>query len=124
MAPLRHVPRICDQTPKESTDFFAVVRELEPALERSFGAALINFSCLRNWAYRAVDPDPPFLNGQPNPHVHWHVLTRYAQPVTFEGVTFTDEAFGGLFKPRGERAQGIRDKIIARIQGELRLEYL
>jgi hypothetical protein len=25
--------------------------------------------CLRNWAYRAAHPEPPFLDGRPNPHV-------------------------------------------------------
>ena len=124
VAPLRHVPRLCDQTPEESIGFFELVRELEPALEHAFGATLINFSCLRNWAYRLHDPDPPFKNGQPNPHVHWHVLTRYARPVTFEGVTFTDEAFGEPFEPKGESAKGIRREIIERIQGELELEYV
>lgn len=30
-----------------------------------------------------------------DPHVHFHVLPRYASPQTFDGVTFTDSAWPG-----------------------------
>ena len=63
---LRHVPRICDLTSEETTDFHKLYSVFEPALERSFGANLINISCLRNWAYRRENPHPPFKNGKPS----------------------------------------------------------
>lgn len=124
VAPLRHVPRLCDQTAEEAADFHVLLSVLEPALEKVFGATLINFSCLRNWAYREHNPDPPFKEGRPNPHVHWHVITRYKSPVTFDGHKFTDPTFGEPFQYRGERAKDSRGKVIKRIQSYLPLTFI
>ena len=55
-------------------------------LEVALGATGVNLSCDRNWAYRERDPDPPFWEGRPNPHVHWHVVPRHRTPVKFRGL--------------------------------------
>jgi diadenosine tetraphosphate (Ap4A) HIT family hydrolase len=67
--------------PDVSADAFAelksVTRDLERALAAAFAFDKINYLMLR-----MVDP-----------HVHFHVLPRYASPRTFEGATFTDAAW-------------------------------
>ncbi|MEM9038729.1 MAG: HIT family protein [Actinomycetota bacterium] len=91
---LRHVAKVGDLTTDEAEEFFALFRLAEAALEHELDAAHVTLSCLRNWAFRADDPDPPWTDGRPNPHVHWHVVPRYDRPVTIGGVTFTDDDFG------------------------------
>ena len=91
---LRHVARIGDLADDEIFEFFQLYRLVELAAESALGASMVNLSCLRNWAYRSENPDPPFSNGRPNPHVHWHVAPRYADPVEVAGDTFIDEDFG------------------------------
>ncbi|MDV6374289.1 HIT family protein [Deinococcus arenicola] len=100
MAARRHVPRMAALTPADWQDFQTVITALEPTLERAFDAALINMAYQRNWAYREAEPDPPFKDGQPNPHVHWHITPRYAQPVHFGGMVFDDPTFGEPFEWR------------------------
>ena len=124
LATRRHVPRMADLSDIEAQEFQAVLRVLEPALERAFGAQLINLAYQRNWAYRAHDPGPPFLNGQPNPHVHWHVTPRYAQPVEFRGLTFTDPTYGEPFEWRPFPVpDAVRRAILKRLQEVLRVEF-
>jgi diadenosine tetraphosphate (Ap4A) HIT family hydrolase len=121
----RHVPRICDLTPEEAQEFFAMYAVLEPALEQAFGAALLNLSCERNWAYRTDRPVPPWKDGRPYPHVHWHVVARYAQPVEFEGMLFDDPTFGNPFQWRKNSVpQLVRFQIIALIRQQLKITYL
>lgn len=120
LATRRHVPRMADLTPGEWQEFQAVITALEPALERAFGAALINLAYQRNWAYREAEPDPPFKNGQPNPHVHWHLTPRYAQPVEFGGLTFDDPTFGEPFEWRTVSVPAeLRRAIIEQVRGEV-----
>lgn len=126
VAPIRHVHRLCDLTPEENQEFHELIQIFEPALENAFGADLINFMCLRNWAFREDDPDPPFKDGKPNPHVHWHVFTRYKEPVEFEGLTFEDPDFSHpiVFKPNTQSTKLIKDKIIQQIQKQLPIEFI
>lgn len=121
---IRHVPRLADLSNEESEDFHALVVLLEPALERAFGAALVNFMCLRNYAFREVNPEPPFKGGKPNPHVHWHCLPRYRQQVSFEGLMFDDPSFGDQAnQPARTIPSSLREKVIARIREELPVNY-
>lgn len=91
---LRHVPKISELTVAESAEWFLLFGAIEQSLEQLHGAAMINVSCERNWAYRETNPDPPPLDGQPNPHVHWHVAPRYRAPVQIGDDTFEDVNFG------------------------------
>jgi hypothetical protein len=79
----------------------------------------------RNWAFRVQNPDPPFKDGRPNPHVHWHVMPRYANPVVFEGLTFDDPTFGEPFEWRDKEVPAdVRRAILCQIQEALDLTYL
>src|SRR5690606_15714930 len=92
-----HVPKVGELTQSEMVDFHQLFRCLESSLERSFGADLVNLSCERNWAFRSSNPIPPFLDGKPNPHVHWHIVPRYRKPVHFMGARWDDPTFGEPF---------------------------
>ncbi|PNY81217.1 hypothetical protein CVO96_07325 [Deinococcus koreensis] len=113
----RHVPRMADLTDDEAHDFQAVLRVLEPGLERAYGAPLVNLAYQRNWAYRARNPDPPLENGRPNPHVHWHVTPRYPSPLEVAGMTFRDPTFGEPFEWRDVPVPpGVRRAILERLR--------
>jgi diadenosine tetraphosphate (Ap4A) HIT family hydrolase len=103
----RHARSVSSLTAEEAADFHLLFKALEPGLEAVIGADLINLSCLRNWAFRAVDPEPPFRDGAPSPHVHWHVATRYQTPRTIQGVTFDDVDFGEELVWRGRRVDAV-----------------
>jgi len=126
IAPIRHVPRLCDLTPEENKEFNELIKLFEPALENAFGADLINFMCLRNWAFRKDNPDPPFKDGKPNPHLHWHLFTRYKHNIEFEGLNFEDPNFGHPieFKPNTQSTKLIKDRIIQQIQKQLPINFI
>lgn len=113
---LRHVTKLSELSDDESAEFAPLVAAVERVLERRLGATMVNFSCLRNWAYRTTDPDPPFRDGRPNPHVHWHVAPRFDAPVTIGGETFVDDDFGEQLVWRHRwPAEPVRLELIGRI---------
>lgn len=116
---------MADLSTEEASDFQVVLRALEPALERAFSALLVNMQDQRNWAYRNHDPDPPLKDGRPNPHVHWHIMPRYAAPVSFENVEFGDPTFGEPFEWREQHVPpSVRQAILVKIQQELDITFV
>jgi len=85
---LTHKASLGELSQEEWDDFAAIVRKLEPAYERAFGARPLNMGCFMNNAYRA---DPP------HPHVHWQIFPRYKAPVELAGMTFTDDRYGSFY---------------------------
>lgn len=121
---LRHVPRVSELTEQEALDFYHAWRIYEPALQRCFGTDLLNLACDRNFAFRAVNPEPPLNNGRPNPHVHWHVAARYSSGFSFMGLNWSDPNFGAPFVWRKmEVPTEVRSAIIAKIRSELPVTY-
>ena len=84
----RHSPSLADLTPAEWDDLQVVIRAMEDAARRAFGAVNFNWTCHMNYAFK----DNP-----PKPHVHLHFRPRYAEPVEFKGSVFEDELFGGHY---------------------------
>lgn len=84
----RSVRSMSGLTDEEWLDFAKVVKRLEAACRKAFGATMFNWDCLMNNAYREPTPKP---------QVHWHFRPRYAKPVQFSGETFTDTEFGSLY---------------------------
>jgi len=120
----RHAPKVSSLTAIEAADFFELYATIEPALERVLGADLVNLSCSRNWAYRELAPDPPWLDGHPNPHVHWHVAPRYRLPTTVAGEVFTDVRFGDELVWTGRRLDHrVRRELIDTIRGALPITF-
>ncbi len=76
---------LADLKPDEIIDFLLLVKKLENACRKAFGAVMFNWACLMNDAYQNVPPDP---------QVHWHCRPRYNHPVTFAGHEFEDTSFG------------------------------
>ncbi|NCO11702.1 HIT domain-containing protein [Candidatus Pacearchaeota archaeon CG_4_9_14_0_2_um_filter_39_13] len=85
----RHCGDLADLNEKEQKDFFKIVKKLEAAIRKAFGADLFNWGCLMNNSFEKK----PW-----NPYVHWHVRPRYAKSVRFEGEIFEDKEFGSHYK--------------------------
>ncbi|MFH1451717.1 MAG: HIT family protein [archaeon] len=83
-----------------------VIKKLESAIKKAFGAELFNWSCLMNNAFR-----PEIKN--PKPHVHFHCMPRYRNEIVFMGETFLDKQFGDYIKSEEERSvnQEVFDEI-------------
>jgi len=69
----------------EWAELALVVKKLESAIRKSFHATMFNWGCLMNSSY---------LEDPPCPHLHWHLIPRYREPVEFRDKTFDDPCFG------------------------------
>lgn len=70
---------------EEWADLSQIIKKLEFAVKKAFNATMFNWGCLMNSSY---------LEDPPSPHLHWHFIPRYREPVVFEGKTFEDPCFG------------------------------
>lgn len=95
-------------SPAAAAELPGVCADLEAALREAFAFDKINYLALM-----MVDP-----------HVHFHVLPRYAEPRTFEGVEFRDAgwprapALGQAAEVPPEVFQKLRDHLKDRWPGE------
>ena len=98
----------------EWLDLDQIVKKLESAVKKAFNATMFNWGCLMNSSY---------LDEPPSPHLHWHFIPRYKNPVKFHGKTFEDPCFGrSTMHNRGgavELSEEFKNKIKTRI-----MEYL
>ena len=69
----------------EWADLSRVVNKLESAIGKAFNPTHFNWGCLMNSSY---------LEDPPCPHLHWHFIPRYREPVEFRGKRFGDPCFG------------------------------
>ena len=101
-------------TNEEWFDFSYVVKKLEKSIKKAFNSTMFNWGCLMNSSY---------LETPPSPHLHWHFIPRYRNPIEFHGKTFEDLCFGSstMYDRRGpvELSDDFRKKIKTRI-----MEYL
>lgn len=70
---------------EEWSEFFKVVVQMESAIKMAFNATMFNWGSLMNASYLQYPPDP---------HLHWHFIPRYREPVEFRGRIFKDPCFG------------------------------
>lgn len=98
---LEHKGSLSELGDEEWRDFEQLVRKLENAYRKAFGADPFNWSCLMNNAYK----EKPY-----NPHVHWHLIPRYEKAVRIGSAVLEDEEFGHMFVPKKERV--VDDQII------------
>jgi diadenosine tetraphosphate (Ap4A) HIT family hydrolase len=80
----RHAESLSDLTAEEWSDFQKVVKDLESAAAKGFGATMFNWTCLMNSFYKADEPIP---------HVHWHLRPRYRDAVRIDGYEYSDPNF-------------------------------
>lgn len=99
----RHTGDLADLTEAELLEFLNIIRKVEGSVKAAFGAAMFNWSCYMNHAYRERPPDP---------HVHWWAVPRYGHKVEFGGLVFEDPHFGNPYD---------HDRVI-KASKELRLE--
>ncbi|HMK54274.1 MAG TPA: HIT family protein [Methanobacteriaceae archaeon] len=110
----RHHQTLTGLKPDEWEEFAQLVESMETAIKKSFNATLINWGCLMNTFY---------LKGKPKPHLHWHFIPRYRDPVEFAGHIFEDPHFGYM-RPRPPKkiSQEVREEIMHKIQTNLILK--
>ena len=98
---------------EEWIDFGNLVEAMELANRKIFNADLFNWSCLKNSVFR---------KNNPLPHIHWHFIPRYKNPVIFEGLEFVDPDFGYFARaiPRNI-PENVRKKLIKLIRDNLTL---
>jgi diadenosine tetraphosphate (Ap4A) HIT family hydrolase len=100
----RHCGDLAELKKEELLDFLEVVKSLETASRKAFGAVMFNWTCLMNHAYKAKIPAP---------HVHWHFRPRYDRLIKFAGIAFKDPEFGHHYDR--DRKQIVSSKIIIQI---------
>lgn len=82
----RAAPSLSDVNDEKWEDFQQnVVKKIESAIKKAFGADPLNWACLMNYAYR---------EDAPHPQVHWHLISRYKTSKTFDGLLLHDREFG------------------------------
>ena len=81
----QHKGDLAELTEAEWLDFSTVVKKLEAAIREAFQPSLFNWTCLMNNAFQSHPAKP---------HIHWNVVPRYSNSVTFGGLEFTDPQFG------------------------------
>jgi diadenosine tetraphosphate (Ap4A) HIT family hydrolase len=98
----RYAPHFSDMTAEECAELATVVKDVEGRLKAAFAYDKINYLMLM-----MVDP-----------HVHFHVLPRYAGPRDFAGATWADKGWpkqpdstaGAELTP--EQAKAMKAKIL------------
>jgi len=73
---------LADATPEEQHELFVVLHDMREALKKAFEPDWFNYSFL----------------GNGTPHLHCHLVSRYATPRTFAGVTYVDDRFGKSYR--------------------------
>jgi diadenosine tetraphosphate (Ap4A) HIT family hydrolase len=90
----RHADSLSTLNHAEWVELKGVIEKSESLLRRTFPQiTLFNWACLMNHAFR----EKPY-----NPHVHWHVKPRHDDPISFGGVTWTDNEFGSHYNPKSK----------------------
>lgn len=107
----RHHGTLTGLTTEEWEEFTELVEQMEYAVTKAFQATLVNWGCLMNSFY---------LENDPNPHLHWHFIPRYRNPVEFAGHTFEDPHFGHM-RPRPPKkiSEDVREKIMSKIKAHM-----
>lgn len=88
---LEHKSSLSEVTDEEWHNFQDLVKQLEAAYKKAFGATHFNWTCLMNEAYRQDSPAP---------HVHWHVFPRYKAAPRLDDMVFEDTEFGHHYVDR------------------------
>jgi len=113
----RHFGTYEEMTDEEAQEYREILRVFLPAIQQASGAAHFNVAYLMNQAYREETPDP---------HFHWHVIPRYAEPCTFADEQFEDPDFGNSFDfCRKQYLEGeFQKKAIKVIRSFMNIHYL
>ena len=113
----RQVESLSDLSEDEWKDFSELIKRLESALKRSFGARCFNWTCLMNNAYKSER----YENNRAKPHVHWHVRPRYAKEIKFEEEKFEDPEFAHHYD--NTRHKEISEELLSKISQKIKENF-
>ena len=100
-----HIEGLTNLPEKELLEAFRLFKKIETALEKSLDVDRFNYLQTNNNVT----------------HLHFHIIPRYAKPITFEGETFIDENFKSMPKESGRTLPPeIMKKLITLIQKNLK----
>ena len=95
----RHITDLFETEKEEQEELFEIVPRLKNALNEIFKPDLFNYAALGNII----------------PHLHFHVIPRYEQKRTFEGIEFIDGRWGENYVPYN-RDFNIPDAVFSKIR--------
>lgn len=107
-----HREQLSELSDKEWLDFKEMLKVIELAFRKAFGATLFNWSCLVNNSYRKK----PYT-----PHIHWHMRPRYDHEIVFEGHTFKDPEFREHYDRLKKEfvSTELQQKIVAKVKSNI-----
>lgn len=98
----RYCPHFSDITSEEAADLKEIISFAEEHLKKAFNYDKINYLMMM-----MVDP-----------HVHFHVIPRYSEPVSFAGVEWVDNKWPTPADLNGDEISGdMAEKIVKKIKG-------
>jgi diadenosine tetraphosphate (Ap4A) HIT family hydrolase len=90
-------------TDKEQEEYFSIGKELKSAFKKCFNPDLYNYATLANIS----------------PHLHTHVIPRYAFPRNFAGRVFTDLNWGQNYVPYDKNFK-LEESVLMEIKEEIK----
>ena len=78
---------LSDLSSEEWIELGILEKELERVCKKLFNSTMFNFACLMNNAYRDNE----------KPHVHYHFVPRYKNPIMLFNKKYVDRHFGYNF---------------------------
>lgn len=88
-------------TSEEMAEYSTIVKEVEPALEKAFGAYLVQHMHLA------------FVDKQ----IHFHIIPRYKETIEFAGINWTDDQNPNpLVQSKVECSRDVLDKTISKLK--------
>ncbi|MFH1584506.1 MAG: HIT family protein [Patescibacteria group bacterium] len=98
----RHTEDLLDTTPQEREEFFDILERMKSALKQLFFPDKFNY----------------FSFGNEIPHLHFHIIPRYAGPREFQGVIFQDQRWGKGPLPNEEYVPSLelRDELVKAVK--------
>jgi len=86
---------------EEMAEYSTIVKEVEPALEKAFGAYLVQHMHLA------------FVDKQ----IHFHIIPRYKETIEFAGINWTDDQNPNpLVQSKVECSRDVLDKTISKLK--------
>lgn len=104
-----HKSSLSELNEAEWQEFKQLVRKLEPAYKKAFGAYPLNWGCFMNNSFRV---EPAY------PHVHWHIFPRYKHARTIDGIEFDDPLYGEHYDPHAQKI--VSDELLSQIGQKLK----
>ena len=98
----RHIVDLFDITEDEQDELFSIMKDVKNALSESFRPDFFNYASLGN----KVE------------HLHMHVIPRYKDKRTFDGITFMDGRWGHNYKPY-DKSFNVPESTLEKIRKEI-----